>query len=133
MEMAADNGIISRNNTKARPADFITKSEALAIVMQAAGVPYTKNMTRTGYSEKLLQWQIDVIAGAEEKSIILSGYSFGANDPAYREDVFKWIKNIISVAWTHEGIDLYFKNVSKPETLALNQTTYTGTFDFCVS
>jgi hypothetical protein len=34
---------------------------------------------------------------------------------------------------THEGIDLSFKNVLRPETLSINQITYNGTFDFCVS
>lgn len=133
MELAADNGIISRNNTKARPTDYITKSEALAIVMQAAKVSYAKNISRSGYSEKLSQWQIDVIEGAEERLVISSGYNFGANELAQREDVFTWIKNIISDEWTHEGIDLYFKNVLRPETLSINQITYNGTFDFCVS
>lgn len=37
MEIAGDNGIIARTNTKARPQDKITRAEALAIVMKASG------------------------------------------------------------------------------------------------
>lgn len=35
VELAADDGIISRANTKARPKDFITRAEALAIIMNS--------------------------------------------------------------------------------------------------
>ncbi len=35
IEMAADNGIISRANTKARPNDPITLIEALAIILKS--------------------------------------------------------------------------------------------------
>lgn len=133
MELAADDGIISRKNTKARPTDFITKSETLAILMKAANVSYPKNVSRDGYSTKLLQWQVDVVNAAESSSIISSGQDFGANELAYRWDVFKWTKNTISDVWIHEGIDLYFKNTVKPLTLSINATGYNGAFDFCVS
>lgn len=133
MELAADDGIISRSNTRARPSDFITKSEALAILMKAAKISYPKNVSREGYSQKLLQWQVDLVDAAEKNSVILSGENFGANELAYRWDVFKWAKNIISDNWIHEGIDLSFKNVVIPLTLSVYATSYNGTFDFCVS
>ncbi len=38
LELAADNGIISRANTHARPTDRITRAEALAILLKTGKV-----------------------------------------------------------------------------------------------
>lgn len=38
VELAADNGIISRANTRARPMDKVTRSEALAILLKTGKV-----------------------------------------------------------------------------------------------
>lgn len=35
VELAADNGLVSRENKKFRPQDKITRAEALAIILQA--------------------------------------------------------------------------------------------------
>jgi hypothetical protein len=83
MELAADNGIISRANIRARPGDFITGSEALAIIMQAAQIELSTNTSRNGYSGNFQQWQIDIIATAIANSI-LSSKNFKVNDLAYR-------------------------------------------------
>lgn len=40
IELAADNGIITRNNTKARPNDTITRAEALGIVIRAGRINF---------------------------------------------------------------------------------------------
>lgn len=37
VEMAADNGLVSRGNTKFRPQDKITRAESLAILINASG------------------------------------------------------------------------------------------------
>lgn len=38
VELAADNGIISRANTRARPMDTVTQAEALAILLKTGKV-----------------------------------------------------------------------------------------------
>jgi len=38
LEIAADNGMITRANTKARPTDFVTRAEALAILLKTGKV-----------------------------------------------------------------------------------------------
>ena len=38
IEVAADNGIITRNNKYANPGMYITRAEALAMVMKAEGI-----------------------------------------------------------------------------------------------
>jgi len=45
VEMAADFDIISRANEKFRPKDFITRAEALAILLKSRNITYAKNMT----------------------------------------------------------------------------------------
>lgn len=42
IEIAADHGIISRNNMQARPHDPITRAESLAIMIKASLYPLTK-------------------------------------------------------------------------------------------
>ena len=42
VELAADHGIISRENTKARPQDPITRAESLAIMIKASLYPLQK-------------------------------------------------------------------------------------------
>ncbi len=42
MELAADNGIISRANAEARPKDRITQSEALAILLKTGKISLTE-------------------------------------------------------------------------------------------
>lgn len=44
--MAADNGIISRANTKFRPTDFVTRAEALAML---SGVTCLQKLTTREY------------------------------------------------------------------------------------
>ncbi len=59
IELAADNGIITRNNTKARPNDTITRAEALAIVMKAGGVEIQNMPSINNYDPSLGDFVID--------------------------------------------------------------------------
>lgn len=63
VEMAADNGLVSRENTMFRPKDSITRAEALAIIMKAKDLVYPKNISSTSntYPDGTPQWQIDLI------------------------------------------------------------------------
>lgn len=63
IEIAADNGIITRTNNKARPSDFITPEEATAIFMNAKGITYPKNVKidpEIVYYQGKSQWIIDL-------------------------------------------------------------------------
>jgi hypothetical protein len=64
VELAADNGIITRSNKYANPGKDVTRAEALAMVMKAAGIQYTQNVKSTGYKASTPQWQIDLLEGA---------------------------------------------------------------------
>ncbi len=78
VEWASGRGIVSRENTRFRPKDSITKAEALAILMQAYGINITKNVD-TGFNDMPVislyrpqtpQWQIDLIESAHVNGII---------------------------------------------------------------
>ncbi len=63
IEIAADNGIISRTNKSARAKDTVSQEEATAILMNAKGISYPRNVKinpdivfYTGKS----QWMVDV-------------------------------------------------------------------------
>lgn len=63
MEIAADNGIISRSNTKARPKDKITPEEAIAMFAKVKNITYPKNVKAINveYQYKgMTQWMIDL-------------------------------------------------------------------------
>lgn len=46
IEIAADAGIVSRNNQYARPLDTVSRSEALGLIFVAKGISYEKNIAR---------------------------------------------------------------------------------------
>ena len=118
VELAADDGIISRVNTKARPQDSITKSEALAIVMKAGWLsteitpsPQNESIRRTMF-DTTLEWQTGLLFSALEEWVIDLGsfnnkkitleigtykqYLFYPNRPATRAEVFGFVRNILS-------------------------------------
>lgn len=67
VEYAADSGLISRENAYFRPEEYITNSEALAIMMKSAGVPIleyeSSNIT-------IPAWQVNVIGTAYNHGFI---------------------------------------------------------------
>jgi hypothetical protein len=44
VEIASNNGIVSRANKTFRPKDFITRAEALAILMKSKNLKYVPNV-----------------------------------------------------------------------------------------
>lgn len=66
-EIAADNGLVTRANERTRPRDFITRAEALAIVVQSLSVSqdfsqYTNNfMASAGYAD----WQTRLLMSVD--------------------------------------------------------------------
>lgn len=116
IELAADNGIITRSNRYANPIKDVTRAEALAMLMKAG------NMTTTVYSGGPYpftdihknSWQYNLI-GTAFKSLIISGPScdlsqsaracagisygsFYPNRLATRAEVFGFTKNITAAS-----------------------------------
>lgn len=87
IEIAADNGIISRENAKARPTDFVTRAEALTILLKTGKVSLTspRRVTQADGSvwslyqdlKKLwfTQWQADMMDSLPNCLIINHGVS----------------------------------------------------------
>lgn len=94
IEIASDSGIISRENTTARPNTPISRIEALAITMRAGRIPYARNVDRKNYPVSMPQWQIDLLEWALQYGIISSIKNFGPDMLATRIDVFGMIYNM---------------------------------------
>jgi len=120
VELAADNGIISRSNKYANPGKSITKSEALAMVMNAWGITYAKNITYTGYKASTPKWQIDVVEWAVQNWILKTAINFWVDKEALRKEVFEFAKKtkisnfdeiysneVISFRYPSEYYDIY--------------------------
>lgn len=100
VELAADNNLISRTNTKFRPQDKITKAEALSIILKAQnGENSNNNIVNdvcSWMSEAFSQnsdigtqdWQKRVIARSVQLGIIEYCSGFYANRAATRAEVF---------------------------------------------
>ena len=122
MEIAADQGIISRSNLKARPNDTITRAEALAIFIKAIWLSEKVNEnewvgldfdTKTEWQLQLLRW----VFGSglfhiwDFKNQIVytnSSYistntrsSFYPNHVATRADVFSFAKIVWEEIWIY--------------------------------
>lgn len=94
VESAADQGFISRSNKNFRPKAFITKAEALSILLKAGDIPVSQTSTYL-YPSYVPQWQIDIIETADENGLLsvhLDGTSpdqvFQPNKIATRAEVF---------------------------------------------
>ena len=61
VEIAADNDIITRENSFVRSSSPISRIEALGITMKAGKVPYTRNIDKTHYPKNMPQWQVDIL------------------------------------------------------------------------
>lgn len=109
VELAADKGVVSRENKKFRPKANITKAEALAMIMRGAGVVVTQGVqightdlpVSALYSSKVPQWQIDIIESAQANQVIDAYVNnapetdFAPNALATRAQVFEFAANIL--------------------------------------
>lgn len=105
-EMAADDGIISRENKRLRPRDSVTRAEALAMIVKTSGMElnpenYTMNWLKNlGYAD----WQTRLLSSITDCRIFNHGVScedgsdgntamgnFRPNDVATRADVFEFM------------------------------------------
>jgi hypothetical protein len=109
VEIASNNGIVSRANKTFRPKDFITRAEALAILMKSKNLKYVPNVIiwinnqpTTLLYPTAPQWQIDMIEAAHSQGIInvYTGISmpedvFKPNNLATRSEVFDFATKIV--------------------------------------
>ncbi len=67
-EVSADNGIVSRNNTKFRPRDTLTLAESLGLMIKALNIPLSTSSTST-IAGNLPDWQKRLILTLREQNI----------------------------------------------------------------
>jgi hypothetical protein len=134
VELAADNGIITRSNRYANPGKYVTRAEALAMMMKAGGMngSLSESETSSSYDTPYIfddanEWQSDIIKKSLIRNIIAPyTYNQSVKDPgmydymvhvafypnrlATRAEVFAFAKNIIenSSIQSYEGFTADF-------------------------
>ncbi len=92
VEYAADTGVISKENSYFRPEEYITNSEALAIIMKAAAVPISQYQSS---NLTIPAWQVNVIGTAYNHGFIgTTDYDY-PNQRATRWSVFAIVRKIL--------------------------------------
>ncbi len=125
VELAADNGIITRGNTKARPQDSITRAEALAMLVwkfEAEWRDYPYSFDTTISWQRFLLWHavekgiVDLSklqkTSPSEPWMISAIYHFYPNRSATRTEVFGFARNIL---WPDTYIKVTTKYVEAPD------------------
>lgn len=72
LELAVDNGVITKTNRNGRPQDTVTKYESLAIILKALNIDYERNVKtyeNTYYKVTRPQWQQDIDYLLSDKGI----------------------------------------------------------------
>lgn len=140
VELAADNGIITRSNKYANPGKSITRAEALAMVMSAGGLnPEDLPASGAIFTDATVRWQAEIIDAASKFGIlnkddyttiidneIMNGERivFSPNRLALRSEVFGFAKNVISLLME----DIYpFVNMQMWLNNQENQVFYSNT------
>lgn len=129
VEIAADNGLVSRNNKIFRPQDRITRAEALSILIKAGSfstkdIPGFEQGTEWVMSDATNKWQSEIFNIGFSLGIIdkeklprkenqweMGGYiySFYPNRDAIRAEVF-WFARAIIEKQNRQTISLYYIN-----------------------
>lgn len=106
--MAADRGLITKENTTTRPRDKITKAEALAMIWKGAGMDIKPSTTEDGtfYDANgvaAVEWQENLLQTARKDSIITPSIGneekllWKHNTPATRKEVFAIISTLLTI------------------------------------
>jgi hypothetical protein len=95
VEIGAENGIVSSLNKSFNPESSITRAEALAILMKAAGIKINESSTVSKYSDVTIAWQINLVNTAFSYSFIDDTDKFRPNDKATRGEIFNMAKRIL--------------------------------------
>ena len=94
IEIAADNGVVSKLNKTFRPESNITRAEALAILLKAAGIE-VNTWSTSSFSDVTVEWQMNVINTALSYGFIDAGTNFNPNKNATRGEIFNMAKRIL--------------------------------------
>lgn len=110
VELAADRGLITRDNSSTRPRDTITKAEALALAWKWSGLRIesglgngifvdAKNVPALPWQENLLQTALQsaIISAESVTKEDVVQYLWKHNDPASRKEVFKLFSTLLMV------------------------------------
>ena len=108
VELAADNGIITRSNKKANPGKYVTRAEALAMMMKADDIEVQKSIGMSewfGYYDKngnmANDWQSDVLETARILEIMKPTFTTETGsvwgNPAFQQTYFKYY-------WRHNDL-----------------------------
>lgn len=95
IEVGVSNGIVSSLNKTFRPESFITRAEALAILMKSAGIVVADSNGVTQFSDVKESWQINVVNTALNNGFIDLTTSFYPNKNATRGEIFNMAKRIL--------------------------------------
>lgn len=101
-ELAADKGLITRNNSTFRPTNFVTRAEALSILMQAAGIQIAPGGT---------DWISDVMDQARSMKLI-SSQEFDGQGIITRGESFSIAHRILESHNTDKKTGQYIRYVS---------------------
>ncbi len=95
VEIGAENGIVSALNKSFNPESSITRAEALAILMKAAGIKIDESSAPSKFSDVTVAWQINLVNTAFSYSFIDDTDRFRPNDTATRGEIFNMAKRIL--------------------------------------
>lgn len=107
VELAADRGLITQENTTTRPRDRITKAEALAMIWKGAGLDISTSTGDDGTffdanGTAAVDWQENLLQSARAAGIITPTVSgdkllWKHNTPATRKEVFAIISTLLTL------------------------------------
>lgn len=95
VEIGAENGVVSTLNKSFNPESSITRAEALAILMKAAGIKINEPGAPSKYGDVTVAWQINLVNTAFSYSFIDDTDRFRPNDNATRGEIFNMAKRIL--------------------------------------
>ena len=95
IEVGVSNGIVSSLNKTFRPESFITRAEALAILMKASGITVADSNGLSQFGDVKENWQINVVNTALSKGFIDATNNFYPNKNATRGEIFNMAVRIL--------------------------------------
>lgn len=94
VEIAANKGIVSTFNKYFNPESSITRAEALAILIKAAGIRIDTSKSTSKYTDVTITWQINLVNTALKYAFINGWTRFYPNSKATREEIFTMARKI---------------------------------------
>lgn len=94
VEIGVERGIVSGANKNFNPESNITRAEALAILMNAAGIK-TQESPISKFADVTVPWQINIVNTAFSYSFIDMATNFYPNKNATRGEIFNMAKRIL--------------------------------------